>query len=205
MIDSIDKLSPRKQQALQTRKKLLEAGQETFLENGFQKTTIAQIIKKANTGYGTAYVYFKNKDELFMILMDDLMNRFYEVAEIPFKPQSKNEALELIKNQVHLFLTLAVEEKNMMMIVKEAIGVSADIDQAWYKIRERFINRISIDIAYAQENDLAKKNLDPSLVARGWFYSNEMYMWELVHNEEKYAMDDVIHNLVSIYGNGLYE
>ncbi|WP_226669871.1 TetR/AcrR family transcriptional regulator [Metabacillus litoralis] len=205
MTNSIDKLSPRKQQALQTRKRLLEAGKEAFLENGFQKATIAQIIKKANTGYGTAYVYFKNKDELFMILMEDLMNRFYEVAEMPFTPRTKKEAFDLIQKQVHLFLTLAVEEKNMMIIVKEAIGISPEIDQAWYKIRERFITRISIDIKYAQENSLAKPNLDPSLVARGWFYSNEMFMWELVHNETNYSMDDIIHNLVSIYAGGLYE
>ncbi|TXC89345.1 TetR/AcrR family transcriptional regulator [Metabacillus litoralis] len=205
MTNSIDKLSPRKQQALQTRKKLLEAGKEAFLENGFQKATIAQIIKKANTGYGTAYVYFKNKDDLFMILMEDLMNQFYEVAEIPFKPQSKDEAFDLIKKQVRLFLSLAVKEKNMMIIVKEAIGISPEIDQAWYKIRERFIDRISIDIEYAQENSLARANLDPSLVARGWFYSNEMFMWELVQNEGSYSMDEIIHNLVSIYANGLYE
>ncbi|MBM7604903.1 AcrR family transcriptional regulator [Metabacillus crassostreae] len=205
MTNSIDKLSPRKQQALQTRKKLLEAGKEAFLENGFQKATISQIIKKANTGYGTAYVYFKNKDDLFMILMEDLMNQFYEIAEIPFKPQSKDEAFDLIQKQVRLFLSLAVKEKNMMIIVKEAIGISPEIDQAWYKIRERFIDRISIDIKYAQENSLARANLDPSLVARGWFYSNEMFMWELVQNEGSFSMDEIIHNLVSIYANGLYE
>lgn len=205
MTDSTVKLSPRKQQAVETRNKILKAAKDTFLENGFQKTTISQIIKKANTGYGTAYVYFKNKDELFMVLMEDLMDEFYKVAELDFKPASKEEASTLIQEQVRLFLTLAVEERSMMMIVKEAIGVSTDIDQKWYKIRERFISRISIDIQFAQKNSLANPLLDASLVARGWFYSNEMYMWELVSNETRYSMEEVIYNLTSIYTDGLYK
>ncbi|CAM3401616.1 TetR/AcrR family transcriptional regulator [Aeromicrobium ponti] len=205
MTNSIDQLPARQQQALKTRSRLLKAGKEIFLENGFQKATISQIIKKAKTGYGTAYVYFKNKDELFITLMEDLMNQFYEVAEMPFKPQTKDEAYENIKKQVRLFLQLALDEQDMMKVVKEAIGVSPEIDHKWYMIRERFIERISVDIRYAQVQKLAKQHLDPSLTARGWFYSNEMFMWELVMNEDKYKMDDVIVNLTSMYTGGLYE
>lgn len=205
MKNPIDQLPARQQQALKTRHKLLQAGKEVFLENGFLKATISQVIKKANTGYGTAYVYFKNKDELFITLMEDLMNQFYEVAEMPFKPQAKEEAYENIKNQVRLFLRLALDERDMMKVVKEAIGVSPEIEEKWYGIRERFIERISVDIRYAQAQKLAKEQLDPALTARGWFYSNEMFMWELVMNEEKYQIDDVIVNLTRMYTGGLYE
>lgn len=205
MKNPIDQLPARQQQALKTRHKLLQAGKEVFLEKGFQKATISQVIKKAKTGYGTAYVYFKNKDELFITLMEDLMNQFYEVAEMPFKPQAKEEAYENIKKQVRLFLQLALDERDMMKVVKEAIGVSPEIEEKWYGIRERFIERISVDIRYAQAQKLAKEQLDPALTARGWFYSNEMFMWELVMNEEKYQMDDVIVNLTRMYTGGLYE
>lgn len=205
MTNSIGQLPARQQQAIKTRSKLLQAGKEVFLENGFQKATISQIIKKAKTGYGTAYVYFKNKDELFITLMEDLMNQFYEVAEMPFKPQTKVEAYENIKKQVRLFLQLALDERDMMNVVKEAIGVSAEINNKWYMIRERFIERISVDIRYAQAQKLAKQHLNPFLTARGWFYSNEMFMWELVMNDGKYKMDDIIENLTSMYTGGLYE
>lgn len=205
MKKTVGQMPARQQQAMRTRQKLLRAGKEVFLENGFQKATISQVIKKANTGYGTAYVYFKNKDELFITLMEDHMNQFYEVAEMPFKPQSKEEAYENIKKQVRLFLQLALEERDMMKAVKEAIGISPVIEEKWYAIRERFIERISLDIRYAQSQKLTKEDLDPALTARGWFYSNEMFMWELVLNKEKYKMDDVIVNLTRMYTGGLYK
>lgn len=204
MTSSNKTLSTRQRQALETRKKLLEAGRDIFLHYGFQKATITQIIKQARTGYGTAYVYFNNKDELFIELMEELMDRFYKVAELSFKPTSKEEAYDMITNQVRLFLTLSIDDREMMKVVKEAIGVSWEIEQKWEQIRERFILRISEDILFAQSNSLAKQNLDPLLVAKGWFYANEMFMWELVHHETNYSIEEVIQHLTTIYTSGLY-
>lgn len=204
MTNESENLSVRERQAIQTRKNLLEAGRFTFLENGFQKTTISQIIKKANTGYGTAYVYFKNKDELFILLMEEAMEKFYEVAKQTFKPTSKKEAYQLISEQVSLFLTLAVKEREIMKVVKEAIGVSVDVEQRWNMIRERFIERISLDIIYSQKKGLAKTSFNPELVARGWFYANEMFMWDFVKGENFSSKDEVIQTLTSLYTDGLY-
>jgi len=197
-------LSTRQKQAQQTRQRLLDAGLAVFLENGFQKTTISQIIKKAKTGYGTAYVYFQNKDDLFIELMEDVMNRFYEVAELPFEPTSNEDAYDMIEYQVRQFLTLAIQERKMMKVVKEAIGLSEDVNQKWMEIREKFIKRITVDVRYSQENGLAKSSLDAPVVARAWFYANEMFMWEIVEKDIS-NIDDIVTNLTKMYTSGLYE
>lgn len=52
-------------QAKQKRRaKLLEAGLQVFFEKGFEKTTIDDIVRRAECGKGTFYNYFKNKDEM---------------------------------------------------------------------------------------------------------------------------------------------
>ncbi len=204
MANENENLSSRERQAIQTRKKLLNAGRDIFLENGFQKATISQIIKKANTGYGTAYVYFKNKDDLFIILMEELMGQFYEVAERQFEPKTEREARQMINEQVRSFLNLAIEEGAMMRVVKEAVGISPIVEQRWNSIRERFIERISVDIRYSQANGLAKPSFSPGLVARGWFYANEMFMWDCVKGENHFLMDEIIDNLTNLYTSGLY-
>lgn len=196
-------LSTRQKQAQQTRQRLLDAGLAVFLENGFQKTTISQIIKKAKTGYGTAYVYFQNKDDLFIELMEDVMNRFYEVAELPFEPKSKEDAYNMIEYQVRQFLKLAIQERKMMKVVKEAIGLSESVNKRWMEIREKFIKRITVDVHYSQENGLAKPTLNATVVARAWFYANEMFMWEIVEKDIS-DIDDVVTNLTKMYTCGLY-
>ncbi|MGE7274512.1 TetR/AcrR family transcriptional regulator [Brevibacillus panacihumi] len=62
--------------SMKTRNKIINAAHHVFLKEGFQNTTIKQIIEQAKTGYGTAYGHFKGKDDLLIILMEDVMNQF---------------------------------------------------------------------------------------------------------------------------------
>jgi len=81
-VNETNQLSKRQLQALQTRENILNAGRIIFLEKGFQKATMTQINELAETGYGTAYLYFRNKDELFTVLMENIMRKMYEVADL---------------------------------------------------------------------------------------------------------------------------
>jgi AcrR family transcriptional regulator len=190
--------------SMMTRQKLLEAAKEVFLQEGFQKATISQMIKKAKIGYGTAYVHFKGKEDLLIVLMDDVMEQFYEIAEISFLPKSKQEAEALISKQVNAFLLLAEAERDMMQIFEQAIRVSSFASDKWKAIREKFIQRISMDVAYAQQKGLARPELNHEIVTRGWFFTNEMYLWEIVRNEHHCSVEEVAKTITSVYVKGLY-
>ncbi|WP_270607656.1 TetR/AcrR family transcriptional regulator [Bacillus mobilis] len=198
-------LSSRKHRSIETKKKLLHAGYTIFIHNGFQKTTITQIIKHAETGYGTAYVYFKNKDDLLIVLMEDVMIQFYDIAERSFSPQTKEEARIMIQNQIRAFLQLAEKERPILQVVEEAIGLSKEIRQKWDEIRERFINNITQDIKYSQESGLAQPKLNKEIVARAWFAMNEMFLWTIVKNDRKLELEEIVHTLTEIYTTGLYK
>ncbi|HFK1762892.1 TetR family transcriptional regulator [Bacillus wiedmannii] len=198
-------LSSRKHRSLETKKKLLNSGYTIFISNGFQKTTITQIIKHAETGYGTAYVYFKNKDDLLIVLMEDVMNQFYDIADRSFSPQTKEEARIMIQNQVRAFLQLAKKERAILQVVQEAIGLSKEIRQKWDEIRERFINNITQDITYSQESGLAQPELNKEIVARAWFAMNEMFLWTIVKNNNNVELEELVHTLTEMYTTGLYK
>ena len=207
-IDSMDKsnhLSKRQLQALQTRENLLNAGRIVFLQNGFQKATMAQINKIAKTGYGTAYSYFRNKDELFTELMDSIFKKMYEIADISFHPTTKEQAYEQITVQVRSFLQSSIEEKNLMQVIKEAIGASPIVEEKWNIIRTRFITGITKDIQYVQQAGLAKDHLNAPLIARSWYYMNVQIMWDLVLNKIPNNMEQIVASLTDIYTVGLYK
>jgi len=187
-----------------TRQKLLEAAKEVFLEEGFQKATISQMIKKANIGYGTAYVHFEGKEGLLIVLMEDVMKRFYKIAETSFRPKLKQEAEEIIYKQAKSFLLMAEAEQDMMQVFEQAIGISSLVSDKWKTIREKFIQRISQDIAYVQQNGLARAELNHEIVARSWFFTNEMYLWEIVRKEHHHSVEEIAKTITSIYVTGLY-
>lgn len=198
------KIDKRHLRTIRTREKLLVAAREVFLENDFQTTTISQIIKRAGVGYGTAYVHFEGKDELLIVLIETVMDQFHQVAEQPFEPRTAEEAREQIEQQATAFLQLAEQERELLRIVEQAIGVSYAIRTKWKQIRERFIERISRDIRYAQATGLARSDLNPTLVARGWFFANEMYLFEVIREETTTTIEEIAKTLTAVYTTGLY-
>jgi AcrR family transcriptional regulator len=190
--------------SLQTRQKLLAAARLVFLHEGFQKATISQIIKRAHTGYGTAYVHFAGKDDLLIVLMEDVMAEFYAIAELPFRPATRSEAETMILRQTTMFLEMAESQRNMLRVFAEAIGISEAVRAKWTEIREKFIQRIAQDISFAQRRGLARAEVNSELVARSWFFSHEMYLWEIVREQHKAPLEEIAQTLVAIYTGGLY-
>ena len=57
------------------RELIVDVAMELFSRNGFAETKISAITEKLNLGKGTFYLYFKNKDDLFL----ECIERFPEI------------------------------------------------------------------------------------------------------------------------------
>jgi len=56
----------RQEQQAETRRRLLSAARDAFLESGFTATTVERIVEAANTSRATFYLHFKNKTEALL-------------------------------------------------------------------------------------------------------------------------------------------
>lgn len=198
-----NKLTNREKQAIETKRKLIHAAEHVFLENGFEKTTISQIIKQAGVGYGTAYVYFKNKDEMLVTIMEEVMDKFFKVAQQHFQPGCREEAIQQIKEQVSKYMSLAIEEREILKIVKEAIGLSKIIEARWEQIQIKFIEGIISDITYSQTKHLVSPAFEPAITARSWYYMNEMFLWQFVESSDL-ELKPIVDQLSLFYTSALY-
>ncbi|MFF4831580.1 ScbR family autoregulator-binding transcription factor [Streptomyces sp. NPDC001315] len=66
--------------AIRTRRKIMEAAAAVFNRNGYQGTTIVEILKEAGVTKGALYFHFQSKDELAQGILD-------EQREIVMPPQ----------------------------------------------------------------------------------------------------------------------
>jgi AcrR family transcriptional regulator len=64
-----------------TRKKLLNAAREVFVEKGLDLTTIDNITERADVGKGTFYYHFNEKNELIESLMHGIMKDLVQAIE----------------------------------------------------------------------------------------------------------------------------
>ncbi len=63
-----------------TRRYLLDAAAEVFAAHGFHGATLDQVAATAGFTKGAVYSNFKNKDELFLALLDDRIERQFAVV-----------------------------------------------------------------------------------------------------------------------------
>jgi|GEM_PF-2768316 len=61
-----------------TRAKLLAAAQNSFSELGYEATTVADIVARADVGRATFYLYFTSKQDVYRAIADDFGNDMAE-------------------------------------------------------------------------------------------------------------------------------
>jgi AcrR family transcriptional regulator len=76
---ALEPLTPERRRAM-TRQHLLEAAAIVFARKGFHEATLDEVAATAGFSKGAVYSNFKSKDDLFVELLDDRVNRQFAVV-----------------------------------------------------------------------------------------------------------------------------
>lgn len=197
----------RKARGENSKTKIIDAAKALFIKNGYKETTITMISKSAKTGYGTAYTHFPGgKEEIFLIIIDEILKEFYQIANVAYQVDSKEDSLTLTKGNIEMFLKLAKKHQQALKVFHEAIGVSHIINEKWENFIEKFIIRISENVQQAMDKGLTHhSHFDPEVVAGVLFYTGEKYMWKVALNKTDKDSQRISESLAQLYVNGLYK
>ena len=132
------------------------------------------------------------------------MQEFYKVADIIFEPNSVENAYEIISQQVYDFLLLAEENKRLLRVFYEGIGVSEFLNDKWDEILNEFNRRIRKDIQFSKNKNLAKQNVNNDVVAKILLYSSEHFLREIIEDTNDKPIKEIADNITSVYMFGLY-
>lgn len=64
-------MGKRETQKNETRQKLLAAAAACFAEKGYSACSVSDIVTRAGVSQGNLYVHFKNKEELFKVMIQE--------------------------------------------------------------------------------------------------------------------------------------
>lgn len=65
------RLNQKQLQSEQTRKRIAEAARTLFIQKGYKATSIEDIVSATGSSKGNIYYHFKNKEGLFLYLMEE--------------------------------------------------------------------------------------------------------------------------------------
>lgn len=98
------------------RKHILDAAYIVFSQKGFHRATIDEIIALADTGKGTVYNYFVNKEQLFYTLVQERCEPFQRRLDgIMKKDETALEKIQTMTGELLRFFMQHVDLWRVMM------------------------------------------------------------------------------------------
>jgi AcrR family transcriptional regulator len=114
----------REERKAQNRAKLLQAARKVFAEKGYGAATARDIVRETDLATGTFYNYFKDKQDVFMALLDQMGEQGRAIARAQrLGPGSTVE--ERVYNAFKAYFEWAVAENDTFELFRRNAGVIA--------------------------------------------------------------------------------
>jgi TetR/AcrR family transcriptional regulator len=101
------------------RQQILEAAYIVFSRNGYHRATVDEIIALADTGKGTVYNYFVNKEQLFYTLIKERSIPFDRALEEIVV--SQEPPMEKIKAMIKVFLEFYIVNADLWRVMMHEV------------------------------------------------------------------------------------
>src|SRR4051812_43904470 len=101
-----------------TRQKLLKAAEAVFGDKGYERASIADLTRKASVALGTFYVYFPDKQSIFVEVVDELGARLRRL--IAESTTACTTRLEVEREGLRAFFQFVRQHPNLYRVVRQA-------------------------------------------------------------------------------------
>lgn len=185
----------------ETLRRILDAADEVFAENGYEKATVAEIISRAGIGHGTFWLYFHNKDDLLRYMLQDMLKEFesfdwYSMEDLEGPAvRTLAEVEDIIRGVMDVFARYS----NIHPLIVRASLESEDFREALEGFNQPFVHIVEKKLREHLEKGLCR-DLDPAVTARIIVIMLEYSNLQWLNAGGQADRDALIHNLsVIIY------
>lgn len=191
------------------RQQILDAAYTVFSRKGYHRATVDEIIALADTGKGTVYNYFVNKEQLFYTLIKERSASFE--AELDTIAVLAEPALDKTKKAIRVFLEFYVKNADLWrVLMHEMRGLGHEEPSSFTeaereKYRERFVHTIGILQSILQEGieQGTIRNCDVHKAAHGLFSVIVMMVFQGFVGDRQDSIDSTANSIADIFMYGI--
>ncbi|MDV6316661.1 TetR family transcriptional regulator [Idiomarina sp. HP20-50] len=197
-----------KEDAMETRAKLLDAAEALFSENGVTQTSMMQVAEKAGVTRGAIYHHFDNKMDLIESLMGRISLPIDEMRE-QIAESLEFDPLEEIKARSKEFLARVQNEPQVRSIASILLHKCEYIDEV-NPIKLRHVsgrNECICEVEKLFESAIEKGKLSPSVNPRiaviGLFSLVDGFIYNWLLAPDYFPLVEYGNQAIESYINGL--
>ena len=156
-----EKMTARKQQALQMRKRIQEAALDLFDKEGFENVSVEQVAQAVGCSIGNIYHYFKSKDELALQVTDSVDRSYLELEKI-YDADSTATAYDKLMDFVGQTLRISANDELLYKCFIQGLkypeqGILKDSDKrVYYRMLRKLVAACQAEGSLSQQYSVAQ-------------------------------------------------
>jgi AcrR family transcriptional regulator len=140
---------PKRKDGQKTFNKIINSGKKLFSKQGYQATSINEIIDKAKIATGTFYIYFDDKLALYVYLLHQYRIKIGEAINEAIKDATTRYEKERLG--IKAFLKFAWQDPLSYRIIWESMFVDKDIFKEYYQnFSSAYVDKLSTSVALGE-------------------------------------------------------
>jgi AcrR family transcriptional regulator len=131
------------------RAQVLRHAKRVFARKGYHRTNVADIILRARIARGTFYLYFRNKREIFEVLLDQALRELSErIRRIRMAPEEPTPTDQLRANLARVLEFVLMERELTDIVLNHAVGFDRELDARILDFYDQIVAKIqrSLDL-----------------------------------------------------------
>lgn len=187
------------------RMEILKAAVDLISERGFERTTVDEIAARANVGKGTIYLYFENKEKIFIAILENgieaILKRMDEILSETGDFSQRFEAmlkehLQFAEDHREFYKVFVKERLNMKLIADKT--AQDRIMEKHQKMHEQLTQFIQIGI---DQNQL--RNGDPGIFAFAFSGIVSHFCFHWLTERERSSLVNQVPVILDLFYNGV--
>lgn len=156
---------PKQTRSINTKEKILEAALKLFCAKGYYKTTTNEIAKVADVSIGSLYSYFKDKDTIFMEILEDYNQLFIKVHDASIKNEDvyKSDKRAWLRQFIEGMIKVHEISKELNTEIKILSYSRPEVAAISEKHRE-LTRKMTLDYFYVCKEDIKVKDIEAAAI-----------------------------------------
>jgi TetR/AcrR family fatty acid metabolism transcriptional regulator len=145
---------------------ILDGAMKLIACNGYYETHVEDILREVKIGKGTFYLYFKNKEELFISILERFLDEWEKVVLVITTDQNPRDLQSYFQEVITRSLLFFKRNEHLCNIyLRIAPGINEIFKQYIEQFEQKMLKYVSDELQKGVQAGFFRKDLDIEITA----------------------------------------
>lgn len=181
---------------------ILRAATKVFARNGYFNSKVADIAREAGVADGTVYLYFKNKDDVLISLVNQTMDEFISIGRA--KIEKLKDPREKLRTIARMHLESLGADRDLAIVFQVELRQSTKFMEQFSATKmAEYFSVIREAIEDGQRKGLFRRNLNPKVVSKILFGALDEMATNWILSDKHYDLGSFADTVMDVFLSGI--